>query len=277
MNPADVSGVGDDEIQYVLQKLAALAGITISQVDLNDPNDSVGIYIADERTALQALGEVLDSANAFITYGLSRTAAFAGLGYWVYQLRLATAGEYADVPKYAPTYIAPLDLDSSKIMSIEQVRPADEVLALPVHRVTVKYARNWRVMSSTELAAASAADQAYYGAEYRTATANNASVLTAWPNAGELVVTTLLTDATQAANLASDLLIMFDDQRRMFRVRIPAEAIEVGMTTGPAAAFALGNRVTLTYGRFSLGTAYFRLIGQQEDLQSGERELVLWG
>lgn len=276
MNPADVSGTGNDEIQYVLKKIAALAGITISQVDLEHPNDKVGVYVTDERTALQVLGEVLESANAFITYGYSRTGAFAGLGYWVYQLRRATGPDFVDLPR-ATIYPLPLSFGVPHILSIQQVRPADEVLGLPVHRVTVKWGRNWRVMSSTELAAASAADQAYYAAEYRTATANNPSTLTAWPNAGELVVTTLLTDATQAAQLASDLLTMFAYQRRMFTLRIPAAAITEDIGSGSKESFQVGNRVLLTYDRFNVSGTYWRLIGQQEDLQAEERELTVWG
>lgn len=276
LNPADVSGTGNAEIQYVLTKIAALAGITISQVDLERPNNKVGVYVTDERTALQVLGDIMESASAFLTYGYSRTGAFSGLGYWVYQLRRASGPDYVDLPR-GPVFPEPLRFGASEIISIEQVRPADEVLGLPVHRVTVKYARNWRVMSSTELAAASAADQAYYAEEYRTATANNAATLTAWPNAGELVVTTLLTDATQAAQLASDLLLMFAYQRRMFTLRVHGSAISNAIGSGSKESFQVGNRVLLDYARFSLSSTYWRLIGQQEDLQADERELTVWG
>ena len=91
------------------------------------------------------------------------------------------------------------------------------------------------------------------------------------------MVDTLLTDATQAAQLASDLLLMFAYQRRMFTLRVHGSAISNAIGSGSKESFQVGNRVLLDYARFSLSGTYWRLIGQQEDLQADERELTVWG
>lgn len=278
LNPAGVYGGGTDEIDAVLLELAEYSqagGITSFYREFTDGNVSVGVYVAQERTVLEVMAEVLASVNGFLTFGFAPGTAVNGATYWASHLTPA-----ASLP-YTPE-LNTIALSERELRSIRQQVPAGAARGLPVWRVNLNYAKNWRVMSPTDLAGVAAADQEYFGREYRTVTVSDSAVKTQWPYATELNVTTLLNDATEATAEANRLLTLFKTQARLFAVTVPQGAIRDGVDGADAFSikerFQLQSLVTITMARFGFDAGVtLQVIGIQENHEDDSFELLLWG
>jgi len=275
-NPADVSGLGDSEINYVTQEITTLSGGISSWQALYDADAKVGIYAKDETTIYKAINELAASIGAFVTYGYSPNGA-TGNTLWSSQLAEASA-----IP-YTPTLTA-IALNESNILegSLRRVVPQESTRGLPVWRVNLNYKKNYTVMSRADLAGVALADVEFATREYRTVTVSDAAVKTQWPYAPELNVTTLLVDETEATAEANRLLDLFGVQRSMFELTIPASVIrdDPSMGTGGRIPylFQIGAIVTITYPRFDLDAGpTFMVVATEEDIGADTIKLTVWG
>jgi hypothetical protein len=237
----------------------------------------VGIYIQDGRTALEAILEVLRSVNGFMCNGgkPSTTGTINTSLPWGSHLT-----DPASLPYTARNDSIPLDESSILKGSFKRIVAAENTRGLPIWRVNLKYSKNYTVMGATDLAGVALATQATYAQEYLEVVAEDASVKTQWPYAPELSVTTLLTDATQAATEAARLLALFKVQRDMFVLRVPKQHIRdnIAGTGADFRCFQLQSRVTITMNRYGLDAGkLFLVIGLQEDMAADVFELTVWG
>ena len=209
-------------------------------------NATVGVYIdgANGRSVLEVLDELVASIGGY--YGFDRSGKFE-VG------RLEAPG---GTPAATFTNVEILEID----------RPAT---ALPVHRVRLGYQPNGTVQVEFQLnGGATAPRRAFAAREFRHVTAEDISVLTMHPLAGDLEINTLLDGSADASAEASRLLNLYKADRDLFRVRVKTQPF----------ALELADTVRLTYPRFGLEAGKeFRVIGLVEDAASNEVELTLWG
>ena len=220
---------------------------TASFTALNTANGStVGIYIdgAANSTVLAVLDELIASIGGY--YGFDRSGKFE-VG------RLEAPG---GTPAATFSEVEILEIDR-------------QATALPVHRIRLGYQPNWTVQVEFQLnGGASAGRRAFAAREFRHVTAEDGSVLTKHPLAGDLEINTLLDGSADAGAEASRLLNLYKADRDLFRVRVKTQPF----------ALELADTVRLTYPRFGLEAGKgFRVIGLVEDAASNEVELTLWG
>jgi hypothetical protein len=220
---------------------------TASFTALNTANNAtVGIFVdgASSKTVLEVLDELLASIGGY--YGFDRSGKFQ-VG------RLEAPG---GTPAATFTNVEILEID----------RPAT---ALPVHRVRLGYQPNWTVQVEFQLnGGATAGRRAFTARDFRHVTAQDGSVLTKHPLAGDLEVKTLLDGSANASTEATRLLNLYKIDRDLFRVRVKTQPF----------ALELADSVRLSYPRFGLEAGKgLRVIGLVEDAAINEVELTLWG
>jgi hypothetical protein len=214
---------------------------------LNTANGStVGIYFdgASNKTVLEVLDELLASIGGY--YGFDRSGKFE-VG------RLEAPG---GTPAATFTDVEILEIDR-------------QATALPVHRVRLGYQPNGTVQVEFQLnGGATAGRRAFTARDFRHVSAEDGSVLTKHPLAGDLEVKTLLDGSADASTEASRLLDLYKADRDLFRVRVKTQPF----------ALELADTVQLSYPRFGLDAGKdFRVIGLVEDAAINEVELTLWG
>jgi hypothetical protein len=239
----------------------------------NDPD--CGIYLADETTRLNALNLVAPSVNAFLAYMNEFPTGSGGGGYFSSQL--------CDPLNLPYTSLLPaIAIGESEIEkdSLQRVIPSEPERGLPIWRVNVRYGKNYRLMSETDLAGVALSELAIWSQEYRTATASDASVLTQWPEAPELNVDSLLYDEADAQDEADRLLALHSVRRDMFKLSIPIDIIRRIPLVGGAtpAKFGPHSRIHLTYPRFGLDSGKtFLVTGISQNTEKDTYELLIWG
>ena len=214
---------------------------------LNTANSAtVGVYVdgASNKTVLEVLDELVASIGGY--YGFDRSGKFE-VG------RLESPGG-----ALAATFT------NVEILEIDR-----QATALPVHRVRLGYQPNWTVQVEFQLqGGATAGRRAFTAREFRHVTAQDGSILTKHPLAGDLEVKTLLDGSADAGTEAARLLDLYKADRDLFRVRVKTQPF----------ALELADAVRLTYPRFGLEAGKdFRVIGLVEDAAINEVELTLWG
>ena len=214
---------------------------------LNTANNArVGVYVdgANGRSVLEVFDELVASIGGY--YGFDRAGKFE-VG------RLEAPG---GAPAATFTNVEILEIDR-------------QATALPVHRVRLGYQPNGTVQVEFQLnGGATAGRRAFTAREFRHVTAEDGSVLTMHPLAGDLEINTLLDGSADASAEASRLLNLYKADRDLFRVRVKTQPF----------ALELADTVRLTYPRFGLEAGKeFRVIGLVEDAASNEVELTLWG
>jgi hypothetical protein len=106
--------------------------------------------------------------------------------------------------------------------------------------------------------------------EYRTVSTEDSSILTTWPFATEIKVTTLLVNETDAQDEADRLFALYSVRRDMYEVKLNLSEI-MGVVD-------LGDVVTLEYPRYSLNSGKdFLVIGMELDLANEVATLTIWG
>lgn len=267
---------GTDDIDDVLSAMFSLSpgGLTVYGPFL-DATPGCGIYVQDERTALAAIREVAASCQVFFTTGRTPADGFGvnASDVWGSQL--------TDPASLAYTALLPIvDLSDEldNISSLRSIVPNEGTRGLPVWRVNLRYAKNYRVMSATDLAGVALSELAVWSQEYLTVTASDSAVKTQWPNAPELNVTTLLTDATEAQAEADRLLALFKVQRQMFTLTIPGAEAPTLTTSAPRELWQIGARVRITYPRYGLNSGkLFMVVGLQENSDDDTYDVTVWG
>lgn len=247
----------DRTVAQVLSRLATQAGVgSINATDVTDLDTAcaypVGIYVDDDRSALDAMDEVARSIGAY--YYFSPASG---------ELRM---GQLTD----PAAETAVLALGEHDVLDLERVRSNDTGRGVPAWRVTVRYAKNYTVQTSDIAGAVTDARRAFLAAEYREEVAADASVQTVNPDAPELSFDTLLIDQADAAAEATRLLGLYSARRDTLRVTVPM--------SDAVAALELGDFVSLTHPRFGLSsTRVMVLTGIDTDWAADRVTLTLWG
>lgn len=223
--------------------------ITGAFAELDIYNDAVcGYFVPDDRTALTAVQDVLDS-----------------VGGWMVPNRDGSlvVGLYSD-PETAPGLTFDVE-EQSLGDSLERIDGE-----IPVYRVVLQYARVNMVQAEGSLAGSvSAARRAYLANEWRTVVAEDLSVKIKHLDAREITVTTYLTDEADAQAEANRLLALYKVERDRYRIRLP-------LSSGWAADVGLA--ITLVHPRLGMAAGRpFNVIGRTDDYAAERVELELWG
>ncbi|WP_173087380.1 hypothetical protein [Devosia sp. 1635] len=211
----------------------------------------VGIYITDERSALEAISAVLQSIGGYLVP--NAVGAFeAG--------RMAAPG--------TPTWL----VDESIILSddLTLLCNPDTDRNLPAWRVVVRHTRIWDVQDAERVGQfLSDTRKAYLATEYREAKADNPAVLVRHPLAPELTVETLLVNAADATAAATRWLSLYGVRRDVIVIPVAREN---------AGAMVLGSTGTVRFGRYGYDQGKpMVVIGRREDPANETVDLTVWG
>lgn len=268
-NPPMASPYNASTVVNILRALAfGSSGHAYVYVD-NDP--AAGIYLREQISRLEAINRVVQSISAFFSYRTQPQTETLGNRPWVGQL------SPPDSPYYTPSR-DPALLDRSVILpgSLRQMVPGEEQRGLPVWRVNVRYRRNYRVMSATDLAGVALADQLFCSQEWRTASYEDAAVLGQFPDALELTVDSLIDLQADAEAEAERLFGLFGTRRRVFTCTVPT--IAAVNQYADMNGLNVGRQVTLQYPRFGLDAGVTMIILSAElDAADDRVNLQVWG
>ena len=268
-NPPMASPYNASTVVNILRALAfGSSGHAYVYVD-NDP--AAGIYVREQISRLEAINRVVQSISAFFSYRTQPQTETLGNRPWVGQL------SPPDSPYYTPSR-DPALLDRAVIVpgSLRQVVPGEEQCGLPVWRVNVRYRRNYRVMSATDLAGVALADQLFCSQEWRTASYEDAAVLGQYPDALELTVDSLIDLQADAEAEAERLFGLFGTRRRVFTCTVPT--IAAVNQYADMNGLNVGRQVTLQYPRFGLDAGVTMIILNAElDAEADRVNLQVWG
>lgn len=229
--------------------LAPSEFITGAFTELDAANNAgCGYFVDNDRTALTAAQEVLDSVGAWLVP--NRDGSFV-------------VGRYSD-PSSAPGLTFDIE-EQSLGDSLERVDGA-----IPVYRIVLQYQRVNQVQAESALAGAVTAERrAYLGNEWRTVVAEDASIKAKHLDARELTITTFLTDEAAAQAEANRLLALYKVERDRYRVTLPLSAgwgADVGLA------------VTLVHPRLGMALGRpFNVIGRTDNYAAESVQLDLWG
>lgn len=217
---------------------------------LDEINDAaIGYFVSDDRSALAAVQDVLDSVGGWMSPGRDGSLA---------------VGRH-NAPVASSTGLI-FDVDSQSIgETLDRVDGE-----IPVYRVTLQYARVNTVQADSALAGAVSAERrAYLASEWRSVVAEDLAVKTKHLNAREIVVTTFLISEADAQAEADRLLDLYKAERERYEVSLPlsdAWAGDVGLT------------MTLVHPRLGFaGGKPFSILGRVDDYQSERVRFSLWG
>ena len=216
-------------------------------------NYEVGIYVAGDESRQSVIDQLLLSVGAWLVP--DRT------GVW--QVGRLTA----PVGSPAATFTA------DHILSQTKRPPADPERGVPVWQVSLRYKRYWQTFRDTDVDIAggvSEATRAQLVQEWRTVTAEDASVKTAHLLAPLLKRDTLLVSAADAQTEADRLLALHKVRRDMVDADV---AINAG-----TASLDLGQEARLKTARMGYGAGRdFRVIGISTDGRKQKMTAQLWG
>jgi hypothetical protein len=157
------------------------------------------------------------------------------------------------------------------VKALEQVPSNDAGAGIPTYQSVVRYAKNFTVQTSTDLAGAvSSASRARYGAEWLDATATDATVLTAHPLSVPIIEESLLTNVVDAATEATRRQTLRGVFRQWYQITVEMDDTNI--------ALELGDVVSQTHPRFGLsGGRLLRVLGIQPDASNNTMVLSAWG
>ena len=220
----DIQGDADpayaDTAQALIERVLARMGVDGGDIGASFASlaatETVGVWIDREARA------------ADIVSLLARS-----IGAWVVPDRTGTwqIGQLA-----APAGAADATFDAGTIIRLE---PDDRGAEEPVHKVTVRYARNATTMRGADLAGAVQGTdrEAYLAETWRQAVASAPATLARWPRAQEVEIETALTDAADAQALAVRWLTLFGPRpdgsaRQALRVTVEMTAALLALPLG---------------------------------------------
>jgi hypothetical protein len=219
--------------------------------DLHDANNGeVGIYLADDTMALDAISRVLNSVQA----ALVPTALGS---FQVVQL--------TDPDGVPVTTLTQYDLSGSGL-GISSGHGAD---VQPAWFVELTYARAWQTLSVGEMAGAVPADvSVFIQAETRSATAGDSTVKTKHLLASKLTHDSLFAFKADAEAEASRRLELYGQRRDLLTLPIPHERGQI----------ELGEIVEVDLPRFGYrGGELFVVTGREDNFDDEIITLTLWG
>ncbi|WP_232629167.1 hypothetical protein [Methylobacterium sp. Leaf118] len=231
----------------ILRDIAVGMGVTVfdtaalAALDTVQPA-TIGYWIPEGGTGGVILDAIADGTGAY--WGFDRGGQFE-------------AGR-VDVPG---TPLAAYD--ASQVLSLERLATEE-----PSWQVLVRYRRNWRPLSTDQLAGVALANQTAFVTEWRTATAQSAAVQTAYPLSKPLQVDSLFDEPAAAQAEAARLLTLFAARRDYFRARLKVQPL----------ATENGDTTLIMHPRYGLAAGKaLRAIDVTFDMDAYEVELGLWG
>jgi hypothetical protein len=208
----------------------------------------VQYFVDDDRTALAAIQDVLDSVGGWILP--NRDGAFE-------------VGRF-EAPMATPALR--FDVDTQVIAdTLERVDSE-----IPAWRINLEYAPVFLVQGEDQLAGAvSAAERTLVGNEFRSVTVENAAVKTKHLAAPELTIRTSLRFAADAEGEADRLLGLYSTERDRYRA---------ALTLADAWSAEPGFSITLKHDRLGLaGGKPFNVIGRVDEYAKETVTFDLWG
>ena len=203
-----------------------------------------GIIVEGTETAQSAFGRLLGSIGAWML-PVSTSASQFELGILV-------------PPAGSP--VATFDIDDCIGGSPQRVDTGDDGRGIPATKIIVKYDQLGLVQNGEQLFGAVTTDRkSYLSTEWRQAIAEDAEVLTKWPNAPIITVESCLATQVAAQAEANRLRALYSVPREIYRMVLPL---------ADAAACELGSVVELTSrgGRMGLADGkLFRVLGRIDD------------
>lgn len=234
-----VAGIG--------RAIAAQAGVTVfddaalAALDLYQPA-TVGLWLPEGGNGLSILDQIANGSGCH--WGFDRSGAFE-MG------RLS-----------APT-TPQASYDATQVLSLERQATAE-----PAHEVTVRYRRNWRPLTTDQLAGVAMGTETWWSQEWRQVAASDADVLTAYPLSEPIEIDGIFDAEADAAAEAARQLALFGVHRDYFRVQLKVQPL----------ALELGDTVSVTHARYGLGAGRaLRAVDLAEDMDAYEVELGVWG
>ncbi len=247
------STTAERSVGSIVRQILTRAGIAVEdQPDLSGlPDYEVGLWIADETTALSAITQIIGSVGGYFIS--TRTGGFA-------------VGVFR--APATPTF----ELDAADILDITAKVPSEDGKGVPPWRVVVRWGRNWSVQSESELGdksiCVSNARKAFVAKEYREAVAENASIKVRHPNAPEIIIETMLTTEEKAKAEAARWLALYGGVADMLDVSVEPEI---------AGAFELGQTIRITYPRLGMENgADYVVTGLTEDYGGNIGSIEVW-
>lgn len=250
--------------------LVERAGVDEASINADD--------LADLDAANDAeLGFWAGTDEMTVRAALDLIAGSVGAGYWqdaagVWRIRRIEAPSSTPVARFAVLGLGrPGATDEGNILELEPLFTGRADGGLPVHRVTVRYARNHTVQNADALAGVALDRKARLTVEWYERKAENSAVKTKHPSAAELTVDTAFADEAAAAAEATRRLGLFGVTRRRYRLK-------VALTPAIAAAVDLGAVVRVEHPRFGLAAGKLFVVTALElDLLTLTAELTIWG
>ncbi|NKC30207.1 hypothetical protein [Falsiroseomonas selenitidurans] len=270
---ADITQVASAADRTVAQLLLGLAtgpgGI--------DPADVVSADVTALDSAAPAVCGYWAGGEASVRQAMEAVAASAGVWFGfdrLGRLRMTQLAAPAGTP--AATFTR---LDSSRvatatiidILEIERETSGDAGRGMPAYRVTVEYRRNHTVQTDGLGGVVDAARREFLRAEYRSATATDATVQIVHLLAPELAFRGLLANPADAQAEADRLLALYKVRRDLLRLR-------ARLGDALAATLDLGAVVEVRLPRLGYGGGkLFRILGIETDAERGLVDFNLWG
>ena len=257
----DATGSYVDRVGAIVKRaLMTQCGVSFGDIDSSSftaldaaANYEVGIYVAGDESRQSVIDQLLLSVGAWLVP--DRT------GVWQVGRLTAPAGSPA------ATFTA------DHILSQTKRPPADPERGVPVWQVSLRYKRYWQTFRDTDVDIAggvSEATRAQLVQEWRTVTAEDASVKTAHLLSPLLKRDTLLVSATDAQAEADRILALHKVRRDMVDADV---AINAG-----TASLDLGQEARLKTSRMGYGAGRdFRVIGISTDGRKQKLTAQLWG
>jgi len=160
-------------------------------------------------------------------------------------------------------------LTDIEIIAIDRIPTTDTDQGIPVSKVQVNHTRRETVLSDDQVNPSTAAVfRAALVKQYDVSTADNSSVLTAYPSAGRLERNTQLAGGSYGEE--TRLAGIYGSRRDRFNAKVRA-------SNAALAAIDLGVVVRVVYPRFGMDSGMLlRVIGIELDLAARMIDLVLW-
>lgn len=254
--------VADRTAAQIILQLALVVGLPGDEISYSDITELdalqpavVGIFITDETTARDAIGQIAAAIGAFATFDVAGT------------LRVGRLAQ----PSGAPV----LTLTESQGIAID--RQAQRDGDIPISSVTLNHTKLWTVQQPSDLAGVALSRSSFLSAEFRTAAAVDATIAVQFLLAPPYVVDSLMVDTANAVNGPADLeakrlLGLYKVRRDMFAATVHLDVLR---TLGVPNLMSL---VKLQMPRYGLNAGkLFLLIGFAVELRRNQATLTLWG
>ena len=297
-----ISGSDYTAGSLIYEILTEWMGIDPSEIDLTSigtliqwNNAFVGIYVNDERSAIDVISYLADTVGGALIYSFRQgTGQFRTIFIYSPEGVLPSPPIFPgfDSPDYYGeilTYTLDNVVLSGFTLSLNVNTPASEGEGRPVWQVIIKYGRIWHPLDIAGLAAAVAESDSVniFTTEWSEVSAYNlnltgefglAAVFGLLPSAATITYETAFDTATGAQNEADRRIDIYG--RRRDRLVVPFSFAE----DPDFANHKLGDQILFSMSRFGYDTAYsplegkpFLVIGRKDDFKARVRTLTLWG